>query len=198
MPPPLPALVLSLAYMLPARADVFVRDEIITDPTPARFTICHGTSCAELSEVRLAPEQWQEVRTAFVPSAADAAAERERIAQAIGLLERMIGAIIGTADDRPGTFAGIGAAGQMDCIDESTNTTNYLRMLQDDGLLRHHEVQDRSTRGFFLFGWPHTSAVVRESASGRLYAVDSWFGSNGAPAHVVPLEEWRKGWAPDD
>lgn len=190
------AIILLLTCALPANADVFVRDEIITDPTPDFFNVCHGNGCAELSEVRLSPAQWQDVRAAFAPPPANAAEERERVAQAIGLLERLTGVMVGTTDDQPGTFAGLGSPGQMDCIDESTNTTIYLRMLQKDGLLRHHTVDDRSTRGFFLFGWPHTSAVMRESASNRLYAVDSWFGRNGDSAYVVPLDEWIRGWRP--
>ena len=44
--------------------------------------------------------------------------------------------------------------------------------------------------------WPHQSAVVLEIASGKAYAVDSWFEDNGRAAHVVPLEQWRAGWKP--
>ena len=28
-----------------ARADVFVRDDILTDPEPARMSVCHGNGC---------------------------------------------------------------------------------------------------------------------------------------------------------
>ncbi len=63
----------------------------------------------------------------------------------------------------------------MNCIDESTNTTTYLRLFVQGGLMRWHTVEDRATRGWFLFGLPHTTAVMRERASKLRYAVDSWF-----------------------
>ena len=52
---------------------------------------------------------------------------------------------------------------------------------------------------FFVYdGWPHTSAVIVETANGQAYAVDSWFHDNGQPAEVVPLEQWVAGWGPDE
>jgi hypothetical protein len=79
----------------------------------------------------------------------------------------------------------------MDCVDESTNTTTYLTMLLKDGLLKWHNVEDRATRGFFIFGWPHTTAVIRDTVTGQLYVVDSWFLDNGQPPYIQKLEDWR-------
>lgn len=50
---------LILLLCLPARADVFVRDDIVLDPTPDRMSICHGNGCVLLSQVSLASGQWQ-------------------------------------------------------------------------------------------------------------------------------------------
>jgi hypothetical protein len=85
----------------------------------------------------------------------------------------------------------------MDCIDESINTTTYLRMLEREQLLRWHTVEDRATRGWFIRGWPHTTAVIRDRKTGELYAVDSWFEDNGEPPHIVPLDKWKGGWDPE-
>ena len=90
----------------------------------------------------------------------------------------------------------------MDCIDESINTTLYLAMFQKFGLMRLHQVEDRATRGWFIGGWPHTTAVIgetavpRERGSDRLWAVDSWFLDNGQPPFILPLETWKAGWEP--
>ena len=67
-----------------------------------------------------------------------------------------------------------------------------LRILVKTGLLRWHRVEDRVTRGFFLFGWPHTTAVVSDQTTGRKWAVDSWFFANGVPPVIVPLEQWQQ------
>lgn len=63
--------------------------------------------------------------------------------------------------------------GQMDCIDESTNTDNFLRYLQSRGWLKHHTVARRTSRGAFFDGrYPHWTAVV-EDKQGQKWAVDS-------------------------
>lgn len=183
-----------------ARADVFVRDDIVTDPAPDGLTVCHGNGCAILSHVVLAPAQWQDLRRIFHPLAETAGEERERLRAAIGRMETFVGAATGTWRDKGGTFNG--GEGQQDCIDESINTTLYLKMLQKYGLMRKHRVEDRATRGWFVGGWPHTTAVISEmdasgaDAGGTHWAVDSWFLDNGEPPYIVPLEQWKSGWQP--
>lgn len=66
------------------------------------------------------------------------------------------------------------------------------------GLLRFHHVEDTETRGGFLIFGRHSTAAIRDIASGKLYAVDSWFFDNGVPAVVLPLEVWQNGWRPAD
>lgn len=183
--------VMLFGLVQPVLADTFVRPDIITDPSPARFSVCSEHTCRRVTVVGLQPEQWQRERRLFLPPPLDAVQERERIAQAIALMEAMVGPLTGTEQDKGRNFQGVGIEGQMDCIDESTNTTTYLTMLLKDGLLKWHSVEDRATRGFFIFGWPHTTAVIRDTVTGQLYAVDSWFLDNGQPPYIQKLEDWR-------
>jgi len=189
------------ALLLAARiagADVFVRDDIITDPTPGMFSVCHGTTCTVVTQVALDESQWQRIAEVFALEAADAQEERARIAEAIARFETVVGVITDTSDDRPENqrAKGKGWWTQMDCIDESTNTTTYLRILVKAGLLRWHRVENRVTRGWFLRGWPHTTAVVSEVKTGARWVVDSWFFENGKPPVIVPLDLWKTGWRP--
>jgi len=174
------------------RADVPVRRDIIAHPGPRHFSVCHDNGCRTLDTLSLNAAQW----AAMAGHLASPGSERQAISRTIGLFERLVGPMTGTGGDLPGTFSGIGRPGQMDCIDESSNTTTYLQILQQAGLLRWHTVSSRATRGWFLWGWPHTTAVIRDTTSGRRYAVDSWFGPNGAPAYIVPLGRWQAGWRP--
>lgn len=178
-----------------ARADVFVRDDIIADPAPELLTACYNNGCRGMDFVSFTPQQWSELRATFFPLAVDAAEERERMRTAVALMERYVGAATGTWQDKGGTLNS--GAGQMDCIDESINTTLYLTLFQKYGLLRHHRVAERATRGWFILGWPHTTAVVSETGSDAQWAVDSWFLDNGEPPFILPLDVWRNGWEPE-
>ena len=175
--------------------DIFVRGDIVTLPTPANFSVCHGGSCAIVSQAGLDEGQWRRIAQVFPAPARSAEEERARIAGAIALFETMVGAITDTADDRAENQSGANWWSQMDCIDESTNSTTYLRMLARADLLKWHRVEARVTRGYFLFGWPHTTAVLSEP-SGARWAVDSWFHGNGRLPEIVPLELWKTGWRP--
>ena len=198
-------LALSLASPpAPAVQDILghgpVPKDKISDPTPGRFSVCYQYTCAQVEHLSLSDDQWQLVRGFFTPPAATAQDERDQIAAAIAHLEVEIGREIGTLDDVGGSFQGVLKAGnQLDCIDESTNSTTYLTMMAKDGLLRYHRVEPTANRvanAFLPIGWPHTTAVVLDTTTGEKWAVDSWFLDNGEPPSIVPLSDWRAGWEP--
>lgn len=180
-----------------AQADADVMTHVLKQtPTPQQFTFCWGGTCAGTLQVSLSEQEWNEVRALFAPEPASAEAERETLKLAIGLLERLVGTKTDTTTDRAGTFGNSAYPGQLDCNDEATNSSSYLRMMIDDGLLRFHRVLDTSTRGGFLIFGRHSTAVIMETASGEKFAVDSWFFDNGQPAVVLPLATWQNGWKP--
>lgn len=146
----------------------------------------------------LASAEWDNVTRLFTPPPQNAETERNAISQAIGMLEDMVGTKIGTAADRAGTFNNSDYLHQQDCNDEAINSTTYMRLMQQAGLIRFHDILDTRTRKFFFTGWPHTAAVIREQATQVEYAVDSWFYDNGYPATVVPMSTWKEGYIPED
>lgn len=162
------------------------------------FDICHSGGCADISRVALTNDEWARVSAEFEPEPQDAEDERSRIASAIGLLEQIIGDKVGTYNDFAGTFGAFSTPGQMDCNDEASNSTTYIKLMMQAGLIKHHELRDTKVRNFFLNGWPHTTAAIEDKSTGALYAVDSWFFDNGVPAVIVPLELWKTGWKPRD
>lgn len=161
-------------------------------PEHDRVTVCHGYDCTFRTAVAFSAEEWRRVRRSFEPPAPDPASERADIARAIATIEQIVGKRIGTASDRGGIqFIAAGDATQQDCIDESTNTTSYLLLMQQDGLLRWHRVAKPASRGVFLdLRWYHQSAVIAERAGGREYVVDSWYGDNGEAPLVTTLTRW--------
>lgn len=162
-----------------------------------RLDICYQHGCARQAQIRLSAADAQHLRDAFGTAAEDAAAERRAIVRTIAAFEQIIGPRTGTAGDLGGTFPGAFRTGQMDCIDEASNTTRYLQSLEHAGMLRWHSVAEPVTRLAIPHRWwPHTTAVIRERATGEQFAVDAWFDPNGHPPHIVELTTWRRGWAP--
>lgn len=161
---------------------------------------CQGYGCRIEHDVTLSKQEKKDVLHAYADRFAQTPEdERTAIAAYIGEMERLIAPKTGTQSDVGGTFTGFAKEGQMDCTDESRNTTTYLHMLKQAGLLRFHDIGKIAGRGFFGFsgGWPHQSAVIIEKESGTAYAVDSWFDDNGQPAHIIELETWKTGWSPE-
>lgn len=173
--------------------------------SPASFIYCYGHGCGDSMRVSLADSEWEQVRALFPEDAEDAPEERARIAAAIALLESVVGAKTGTDRDVGGTAGGWFQAGQLDCYDEAINTSNFIGMMQRDGLLHFHRLGTPLQHGIVAgWSWPHATAVIAEIAGPKTglersvrYAVDSWFHDNGTPPEIVTTVAWKAGWQPD-
>lgn len=165
------------------------------DASLETLTVCHGTGCAERSEVRLDENDWSKVDAVFLSPAVSAADERARIAIAIGIVEVLVGPQSGTKADTGRNQHSGNRYGQLDCVDEAVNSTTYLRLIADRGLLRFHDVGMPANRIVDLVN-AHNTAVVVDRTTDISYAIDSWFYDNGTPAIVLPLAMWRAGWDP--
>lgn len=192
------AVISGCAHLDEGSLESYIADYGNTAPVPSRFFFCYSHGCATRTEVSLSDQQWKTVRQIFMPSPATAAAERGRIADAVGMLEQYIGRMTGTEGDLGGSFPGSFRENQLDCADEALNTGTYLVMMKNDGLITRHRVAGPVFRGAFIRGWPHVATAVIERATGDVYVVDSWFLANGHPPFIVPLKAWTDGWKPEN
>ena len=161
--------------------------------------VCFHHGCDSVKWISLSDGHWRRLTRHFEPPADRPEQEREQIRRAVAEMERISGDLAGTAGDIAGDLASFGTLDpQMDCIDESSNTTTYLTLFEQAGLLRWHTVEPRAHRGYLFFGgWPHYTALVRDKLTGARWVVDSWFRDNGLPPDVVDLETWKDGWKPE-
>jgi hypothetical protein len=176
----------------------YMKEKKLPPPTEASFPHCEGYGCPAYKNVELSKADWKRIEKAFGSKSKDAAQERGKIAQTIGEFERIVGPITGTDVDERGTFVATGK-GQLDCVDESTNTTIFLMLLKQKGMLSFHEINQPQVRWPIISGrgWMHQTAVIADKKTGEQFAVDSWFEDNGVNAWIVPLDSWRNGWHPD-
>jgi len=160
------------------------------------FFSCTDYHCDTGKIVTLTASQWENIRHLFTADSSPTK-ERENIRQAIALLENMVGEITGTWRDLGGNVAGAGEPGQLDCISESKNTTTYLQLLFDDGLLKWHVIEERQVRHPLIFN-THWTAVILDLSNGERFSVDSWFLDNGHPPAIQPLSDWLLGKSMDE
>lgn len=167
-------------------------------PAPKGSTVyvCHAYGCRVKTKVRFGPEQLKEITALMKKMRRDDSPKEERraVAYAIGWMETYVGKIIGTSADRPGMdFTASGDPTQQDCVDEATNTTSYLSVLQNNHLLKYHTVsapiaKENYFRG--IAGWTHWTAVLTETDNHKRWAVDSWIYKNGENPAIVETNKW--------
>lgn len=166
-------------------------------PTPTAFSVCHDLSCHAVSDLSFNDSEWEQVTALFIPAAENAEIERQQVMQAIALLEQLVGQKVGTSVDLPKNRLIGSRKGQLDCIDEATNTTVYLRMLETESLLRWHQTAPRTSRGVLIGRAPHNTATLIDTQSAIRYAVDAWYFNNGEPPAIITLDSWKQGWQPE-
>ncbi len=156
----------------------------------AEFMHCYDFGCKSVAPVNYSEQQWQALAEIFSRPALSAWLEKQQIREAIALMERFSGALAGTDQDKAGNYPGEEIPGQQDCIDESTNTMQYLAALEQRNWLQWHKVEGKQRRTTLLI-FMHWTAVIRELPSNELYAVDSWYRDNGEKPFVQRLADWQ-------
>ena len=164
-------------------------------PNKDSFQSCRGYGCQFSDTITPNKRDWKRIESPFLSPAKDAEQERKKIAQSIAAFESIVGERNGTSADIWGTFQKTGH-NQQDCVDESINTSMYMRVLEQRGHIKFHTVEMPQSRIPFL-KWPHQTAILKEKDSDKIYAIDSWFHNNGAPPEIVDFKTWKSGWKPD-
>lgn len=159
--------------------------------------VCHAYGCKKQTKVKFGPQEIAEISSLMrkTKKADTPHEERRAIAYAIGWMERHVGEKIGTSADRAGMdFDASGDPTQQDCVDEATNTTSYMLVLQNNELLKYHTVGRPFSKGNVLVGgvanWPHWTGVLIEKKNNQKWAVDSWIYENGENPAVIEAEKW--------
>ena len=152
--------------------------------------ICYDFGCKTQVKINITEPEWQSVAGWFHPRAITAEAERRQIRQAIGWMETVVGRYTPTHRDKALNLEHGGKSpGQMDCIDESLNVTQYLSLFESRGLLRWHRVVERAYRRA-LFD-DHWASQIESLENPTRYVVDGWFHDNGYLPLIEPTESWR-------
>jgi hypothetical protein len=170
------------------------RSQGYVEPKGTRIIVCHGYGCSRRKAVSMDGAWLNRARASLNAGRASPEAERKALSQVVSAYTAHLAGSLGGKPDVPRSPAGMsGVHGQMDCLDETANTTSLLLVLQEQGLLTYHKVKPPESRGFFLDGrYPHFSAVIVEKRSGQEWAVDPWRKAPGQRPEILPLNQWRQ------
>ena len=162
---------------------------------PAKvIPICSGYGCIIKDRLEIPEDVPTELRRIMEPGQESAAAEREALKKAIAYMETMSRKTLRYSRDIAFSYQkNAKKRGQMDCVDESLNTIQFLKYLYSLGLLRHHKPLPRyAERGLLIDGrHPHKSARMRD-ANGVDWAVDSWKTDGGGEPEIFLLAKWYR------
>ncbi len=191
------SLLCSLLFLAACSTGIPVEKYNALPATPEQFSICHGYSCTYKSKAGFTKAEWNKIAGILKSKSKDAGTERSKIAKTISLMETYTGKKTGTDIDMEAAVSRKSDNYQLDCIDETVNSTQYLKMLQKAGLLKLHEPASPTHRGYLVDGkWPHNTAVIREVKTGEEFVVDSFYRANGGEPYIVPRADWLAGWRP--
>ena len=102
-----------------AVADVFVRDDIITEPVYYRFSVCYEHGCQKVVTLSLTLPEWNEITASLqqpLPAASD---ERAAIATTVSNMEHVVGRRTGTHFDKGEISRGLGNRGRWTALTNS-------------------------------------------------------------------------------
>ena len=161
----------------------------LSPPTRWNIVVCHGFSCHTRTQVGLSDAD--RVTVANMVRGANPEAERRGVARAVAWFDRRVGRQTGTTTAKAYAKGLAGDRTQFDCIDRAANTTSLFLVMAQWGVLKHHQVDVPVSRKFVpILDGPHSTAVLRERASGRKWAVDPWTHNYGELPDVMPLDRW--------
>ena len=165
---------------------------VVSTPAAAApyFVQCYDFGCKTTREVHYNQAHWDQISALFATGVVDSYTEKQAIRRAVATMERISGELTGTHLDKAGNYPGSDIFGQMDCIDESTNTFQYLLALEELKLLKWHRVDRKYRRIVWII--THWTATIVEISSNERFAVDSWYRDNGELPYIQPLEDWKR------
>ncbi|MBF9197134.1 hypothetical protein [Microvirga terrestris] len=178
----------------PQAAQGWYNERGYVEPAGDRIIACHGYGCTRRLALSVDGSLLNRASGVLRSAQGSPATERQALAEVIRSYTAYLAASLGGKPDVPGSPPQMsGVHGQMDCLDETANTTSLLLVLQEHGLLAHHVVEHPESRGFFFDGrYPHFTAVITEKQTGAEWAVDPWKKAPGQRPEILPLDRWRQ------
>lgn len=163
--------------------------------------VCFNWSCSTREQVTFSPKDISAVARLMALCTTDTLYDRiQQVRIGIWQMERLAQEQIpALGNDREINLYDKDLEGRTDCIDNASNTTTFLNVLQAYSLLPGWAVSAPGVRHTLDLERVHWTAVLVDEESGLQWSVDSWFRPHGHLPFVMALSDWaadKKGWEP--
>ncbi len=155
-------------------------------PRGLRATVCSAYGCKTQQKFTFSDRFIEAMKKLYTDlGVSDGFSERQFIKKAIAAMEKESMVSLGLKDDRPSIdLFGNGDPGQLDCVDEATNSTSFLLILNDAGLIKHHRILGPIWKGG-LTRWTHYAALIEDRKTKVQYAIDSGVTKQGGEPYII-------------
>lgn len=155
-----------------------------------KISICYGYGCLVQKQIIILESELKPL-IQKIKSAQNDEEERQKTAEVLGELYKIAGWQSPIWQDRAGNYNDP-PFGKMDCIDHSTTSDRFLKMLASRAAFKWHKIANIQRRFFLIFP-SHYSAAMENVVENQTFVFDTWLVEQGEPAVVLPLERWKKG-----
>ncbi len=179
-----------------------IGDESVQRPLPPDYRInpdqsidvrvCFNWSCSRTKTLSFSTEDVSEVKGQMAYCAGDSLHERlQRIRIGIWQMELLAQKYLPVlTNDRAINDQDKDVEGRTDCVDNASNTTTFLHILDDLKVLPSWSVAPPKVRKLLYLTRVHWTAVVVDEKTGGLWSIDSWLRRHGHLPFVMPLDDW--------
>ena len=151
--------------------------------------VCSGYGCRNNNRYTFNSKMLSKLKKYFA-NVSNANSEREALRKAISFIETRVGVATGTFSDKASIgFFSAGKKDQMDCVDEALNSSYYVMIMINNGMIKYHDLEKPNWKGG-LTRWTHYAAVIKDRTTGVLWAIDSGVKNNGGRPLIIQYSRW--------
>ena len=155
------------------------------------IALCENYGCKKQVNLRLTQKELESLANLFNDARYSAQNERRALSKAIAYLEQIAGTQSQIHRDKGQNYNDPQTTGSLDCIAETINTYNWLRIIASRNLLQWHRL-DKPVYRKGTWSSQHWAVRIFEHNTNRAFIVDSWYQDNGFPAIILTQENWNK------
>lgn len=154
--------------------------------------ICYNYGCYVKQNISISNADINYIQNTLFADNSTSEIERENTIKAIAFLYKVAAKHTPIFRDVAGNYNDP-ANGKMDCIDHSTNTFTFLKLLAKYKLLKFHQIGQIETHYFLHLIPSHYAVSISEINNNKIYIIDSWYSNifQDELPKIIDIKAWK-------